>query len=244
MSNLLTSRRILRPFRPDQISGLFYWVDASDPSTMTLDGTGKISELRSKHGSQYSFTQGTQSLRPSLGGVAPNGKPTIKFTRSAQTRLDSTDIVTGGQAVPQMSMIFVTNWLLYGTLTADIQALIDNNHSVTGFVIQDRPDLNPKSLSGLGTLSATAPLDGTWKIYAATGMGRAPSTIYVNGTRDILAAPWTSTFKTGGVRIGGCIALNRFFNGELAELLWFHKALSHSEIALATEYLKSKWGIS
>lgn len=64
------SPRLLRPrdsFGPRNIAGLQLWLDASDSSTMTMNGT-TVSEWRSKAGT-IALTQSTASAQPTLTRV-------------------------------------------------------------------------------------------------------------------------------------------------------------------------------
>jgi hypothetical protein len=73
--------RLLRPtptgFDPRRIAGLEVWLDASDVSTVTLNG-GNVSEWRSKVGSR-TFTQSTAAAQPIYATAFRNGRNALQF---------------------------------------------------------------------------------------------------------------------------------------------------------------------
>lgn len=75
------SPRLLRPrasggFNPKSITGLQLWLDASDASTITLNGS-TVSEWRDKSGNARHVLQSTASLQPSYVTNGINGRPAV-----------------------------------------------------------------------------------------------------------------------------------------------------------------------
>jgi hypothetical protein len=71
------SPRLLRPrqasgFDPRTISGLGFWYDFSDTSSVTLDGNSLVQQLNDKSGNGRNLTQGTAANRPGIATV--NGR--------------------------------------------------------------------------------------------------------------------------------------------------------------------------
>jgi hypothetical protein len=70
------SPRLLRPratgFNPKSISGLGFWYDFSDTSSVTLDENSLIQQLNDKSGNGRNLTQGTAANRPGIATV--NGR--------------------------------------------------------------------------------------------------------------------------------------------------------------------------
>lgn len=79
--------KLLRPrasgFNPKSISGLSLWLDASDASTITLNGAN-VSEWRDKSGGSPNASQATAASQPAYTSAAINGRPAVDFnsTRS------------------------------------------------------------------------------------------------------------------------------------------------------------------
>jgi hypothetical protein len=65
-------------FSPASIPDLALWVDASDASTLTLDGSNNVSEWRDKSGNARHLTQGTALNRPSYVTGVLNGLPVVR----------------------------------------------------------------------------------------------------------------------------------------------------------------------
>jgi hypothetical protein len=77
------SPRLLRPsatgFNPKSIAGLSLWLDASDSSTITLNGSN-VSEWRDKSGyGSPSASQSTAASQPAYTASAINGRPGVSF---------------------------------------------------------------------------------------------------------------------------------------------------------------------
>lgn len=66
-------------FSPDHIAGLRLWLDASDISTITKDGSDNVSDWDSKTMTAYTATQSTGSLKPVYSATAAGGQPGITF---------------------------------------------------------------------------------------------------------------------------------------------------------------------
>ena len=76
------SPRLLRPrasgFSPKSIAGLSLWLDASDASTITLNGATAVSEWRDKSANKFAVSQATANNQPALSGTI-RGRPCIEF---------------------------------------------------------------------------------------------------------------------------------------------------------------------
>ena len=78
------SPRLLRPrenFTPRSIPGLQLWLDASDATTITLNGSN-VSEWRDKSGKGNHFTQATASQQPPFVSLSRNGRSAINLPNS------------------------------------------------------------------------------------------------------------------------------------------------------------------
>ena len=76
------NQKLLRPgasgFNPKSIAGLSLWLDASDSSTITLNGATAVSEWRDKSGNGYAVSQATANNQPALTGTI-RGRACIDF---------------------------------------------------------------------------------------------------------------------------------------------------------------------
>jgi len=77
MSHLLTNRRILRPaITPDRIDGLVQWLDASEVSSMTFNGSA-VSQWRDLTRNGRHYNQATGSFQPLWQADGINGRPAV-----------------------------------------------------------------------------------------------------------------------------------------------------------------------
>lgn len=93
--------RLLRPtgqFDPRRIAGLELWVDASDVSTITLNGSN-VSEWRDKSGNGVHATQTTFVNQPAFSATSWSGRPSVNFTRGSSHFLEFTPFVLTTQTV-------------------------------------------------------------------------------------------------------------------------------------------------
>lgn len=74
------SPRLLRPrasgFDPRSVASLFAWYDASDQSSVTLNGSN-VSQLNDKSGNGRNLTQATASLQPAYVSNGINGRSVL-----------------------------------------------------------------------------------------------------------------------------------------------------------------------
>jgi hypothetical protein len=95
--------RLLRPtagtgFDPRKIVGLEAWWDASDASTITLNGSN-VSEWRDKSGKGRHASQVTGANQPAYSPTSWSGRPSVNFTRSSSHFLSFTPFVLTTQTV-------------------------------------------------------------------------------------------------------------------------------------------------
>ena len=71
-------------FSPSELSNLSYWLDADDISTITKDGSNKVSAWNDKSGNAKHATMATASRQPTYVASDPvlNGKPSVKSSSS------------------------------------------------------------------------------------------------------------------------------------------------------------------
>jgi len=148
----------------------------------------------------------------------------VRFNRPEQ-------IVNGGA----ISISIWVKWITTGSSVSDIQILVDNFHSSTGFAIQDRPDLSKRlsfyiARNPYGLLSTGQIGDGSWKHVVCTN-DRVYSRLYVNGVLD------NYIVDSGGINqvnplmnIGSFQTGGRYLNGDVSNLSIYNRALSPSEI--------------
>ncbi len=72
--------------------GLIVWLDAADPATIERDPAGNVIAWKDKSGKTGSARQEKAQHRPHYVAGALNGKPALRFTEKAATRLELPDL--------------------------------------------------------------------------------------------------------------------------------------------------------
>lgn len=220
-------------FSPQTISGLALWLDASDASSITLDGSSNVSQWNDKSGNGRHVTQSTALNRP--GFTAGDG---LQYTSAGHTLTNATSLNwTGGDS------LFVA-FRCTGT---------------AGYAVTSGNDLFFQ-IGGWG-LSTTAL--GTWGRYAPLRTGSVPQPVssisQIQTTDRVFRAVFTgitsadckvigATTQTGTISsmpAGGAstIAVGSFprANMVLRECIAFDRTLTASEITQIETYLTGRW---
>jgi len=241
--------RLLRPkassgFRPDSISGLANWWDASDASTLTLNA-GAVQTWASKAGSRSAATQSTAGSRPVT--TTANGKTALLFDGAddgldftGTARTDETWIIAAAQTADQggTRQLISDNGNGYGIgIAKGGTRLVDtiwgaytdgvnrHRHTYSG---------NPSTPFGPGVVSVTR---------SAAGGGL----MFVDGTQRLSifgAASFTTSLSTTISRIGYISSTVFQFQGWIGEVLCYGRALTSAERNAVELYLGRKWGIA
>lgn len=227
-------------FTPKSLSGLTFWFDAADASTISI-ATG-VSQWNDKSNNKFNATQGTAGNQPTytIGGM--NGHNVLTFSNVSQTYL-----AFSGTMMPNTVAVVwkstVTPWSDYlGVLSArSVNAnVVPNGAYNSGFEGVSATT----NICGLGQTNVSAYIDGV-SVNAAnfdtylTGVNASPITsahtvIYT----DDLPTPGSMYY---GIGIDVYI-LTRCITGQIAEIIAYNRALSVGEIATLQRYLKAKWG--
>ena len=240
-------------FSPTSIPNLALWLDASDASTLTLDGSNNVSEWRDKSGAARHLTQGTALNRPSYVTGVLNGLPVVRpdgvndFLQSASQNAS----VWYGSGTQQTTWIYLVAYLSTGRFSLAVnpslgasssRMLLDRQPSgigtsdfqftagATGAQILSAPYLSPITAWAIETVRWTNGGTPTLRrtTTAATNTYSAPGTL-------------TGTMADGlVVNVGYSTIVPANFN--LAEWFIYSRELSDAEVAQIETYLLSKWG--
>ena len=239
--------RLLRPtasgFNPRQIAGLADWWDASDSSTVTLNGTTVSSWANKATGP--ALAQATPGAQPTYTTAGVNGRNVLTF--------DGGDVLTATAT--------------YSTLTTTVLAVVRENsavgncgifsfHASTGgdngnanaLLLETgsndqllrlernlpRADYLGSGLLPLSVVSARG--GGTGLLLRTDGVTRQDATGNTTGG--------TSTgILIGGRFLSGAVSASFRANMTLCEMLHYTAALSDSDIQRCEGYLAWKWGL-
>lgn len=244
-----------------------YWLDASDDSTLTIGGDGRVMAWRSKGGEPgIAFvpvpTPNATATGPLADGTM-NGKRVLVFGQDDFARLTATNTVAGG-ALPKLTQrtVFVVtkpdranmtvktvpNAGFFGQWNSDMgQRWGCNGWDMRGY--GDSTGALFDTMHGLrldGVLHPTA--EETWSALYQYRDGQ-PQIVTMIHDRDFdlrneygLYQP-RATFTPS---FGGYVDNEnekRNYNGEIAEAIAFTRVLSEREMCQVENYLAQKWGL-
>ena len=242
------------------------WLDASDGTTFTYSSGTVVSQWTDKSTNAYQFTNSSTSAQPSRSGTQ-NGKTTVIFDGSNDTLYESTksksifNYLHNGSGA---TVFFAKK--LTSTASAELAVLgtcTEAGGTQRGFFAGDHYPPTTSLYGGIGTgttgenaFNDTTYTNSTWEIRTyksdpnnATSGDKLPSFLnlgaQINSTSANLTTASTSN-ASGWLGIGAVNngSLTRYyFNGEIAEILFYPSVLSNGDKDSVVTYLKTKWGI-
>lgn len=236
------SPRLLRPlasgFNPRSIANLELWLDASDASTITVS-TG-VSVWADKSGNGRNATQATGGKQPAYTNTL-NGKNIVTFQGT-----DDTLQIAANAAFNSASQTLI---VIARQAAAADEIIWHKSSSVSanGLSIRYRTD-RLFVIYSENTAAVLQPLHTVFDPTAANvfSMTMEPSAqgIHINGVvrgTNTVSATYNdnTTVWLGSRRDAGT-----FLNGDIAEVLFFSRALSPSERSRIEKALGRKWGIT
>ena len=221
-------------FSPQDLPGLRLWLDAADPTSLTLSGSN-VTTWNDKSGNGRNGT-------PVNGLTYSAASNAVVFARASSQYMTLPD-----NTFPVGSSSFSIFFIFTPTSTSfEIQLLTASGGNIFGI---------RSGNSGTGTLqtfwSGNNDIETTnlWTanrrnlgsfLYQAGGT----RSLWNNGVQGVSDTPGSQTVITGGNRIGtlGGGAFNTF-DGQFHEVLVFESSLSGSERQQVEGYLARKWGL-
>jgi hypothetical protein len=224
-----------RPFSPNQISGLAFWFDASDPNTIVRSSGNAVRQWLDKSGRRNSATLANGTV--TTGSFSVNNLNTVSFASAAQMNLPNITFTSGNR-----SIFLVANIGASGNLYAFLAGGTAN--TTTLLYIDSVNYLNyAKALTQI--LAGTAPSVA----YNATALYSAKNVtngLNVNGTAITLNQVNTpSAFNTGSAQeYLGQGPANATAAINYAEFLLYDSDLAFPGQQQQVEgYLAWKWGL-
>lgn len=242
------SPRLLRPraaggFDPRAISGLALWLDASDSTTVTLNGSN-VSQWRDKSGNNRHAAQSTAANQPAWNTSPRNGRSTITWSNSS--------FMNGAMASATAYTVFAV--IRYQSTSAAFARFFTLGR--TGAADNVSPAHTPMlrfssgeqfNSFGTGAVAAvtfpynqfavlTSAHDGTTvsnRLNGGTAATASYSLTGTNFTRYAIGAFQDGTFDSFSTLVG-----------ETCEYVTYTRGLSLSEQETVWRYLGQKWGIT
>lgn len=225
-------------FAPTQIPGCQLWLDASDPTTVSLSGT-TVTQWRDKSGQGNTATPtGTISYTSKINNLTAMSYPGT-FNTYFKGSLTNT-----GTTLTAFS-VFVTNTSSYSvvrilSLAKDGANDFNNNLYVAAIQRQNANFVSYRNLVTLGLVAAT--LD-TPSLFTTQFTGSS-NTVYWNGSPGTTAASSGNFGYTNyevGTSYGEESAVN--LNGSVGEVVVYHASLTTAQRQQVEGYLAWKWGL-
>ena len=261
------NQKLLRPkasgFNPKSIAGLALWLDASDSSTITLNGA-TVSQWRDKSGNARDLSEATANNQPTMSTM--NGKSALSFDGVNDSLSTSSTLMAVG----------TNSFTLFQALECAFPGGVGTEgksfeHRITeGGVDDNQIAVNWSANQGVawlfGTLrtrvkslrtavaynadqrfdSVNVANPGIVTLTGAYAPAAATSTAWWKNT----ASPTSSGTSDGGNLLGiaiGCrnnATKSLFFGGKVAETLCYVGAVTETQRIAVQKYLGSKWGIT
>lgn len=231
-----------RPFSPYDVSGLSFWFDASDASslfstagrTQPTDLGQPVAYISSKTPFVSSAaTQSTLSSRGTLSSVPTNGLTSVSLNGTSSS-------FTSSLSTPSMS---VTNVVVcVPTSLSGVKPILGGGNGEAGRnnSMQIRAGAWAIGLSGVVSSGITARQETT-VICTTIDSPNQTATIVVNG---VSSGPLAAAFNTGieSSLYVGTSGFGEFFAGRFCEFMRYSRILSANEMLYIQRAMAAKWG--
>ena len=253
------------PFVPTDLTGLLGWFDASDSSTITLEGPAGVRRWENKtSGIEYNASQQVLADQPAVVSADLNGLDVVSFDGT------SDHLTMPFPVVSDWSCFLVGKFLTTGGPRGTYLAATGFDGSFGGpdLRIEQDGSVNPSGscLTAIGAaeVNTTAVLaDDTYGLLewhetlgapglVEVGVSGATESLYVGDTSN---DGWDSSRQLFGESPPLLAALGRrnsgingassfdYLEGSLAELVFYIRVLSSEERTGPRDYLRTKWGL-
>lgn len=231
-------------FHPTMIPGLGLWLDATETSFLTFNGS-TVSEIRDKSGNARHYSQGTTASQPTVSTI--NGRQCLASTatrimtgnaaaNATAQNAPGLTIVAVGKVGSNASadLVFFSNGISGGSARAAIRQTGGANGVLAGGRC-----LDANSFASVEHATSRVPAIHT----ACFDYSNSDLYLYLNGT---LAASSTS-FQTDGSSSNTASIQSAILGSAvdclLGELLIWPRALTSGERLAVERYLGRKWAI-
>jgi hypothetical protein len=233
--------RLLRPkasgFNPKSIAGLSLWLDAADASTVTIS-TG-VSVWADKSGNGRNASQATGGKQPAYSSTI-NGKNVVTFQGT-----DDTMQIGANAAFNATSQTIIIVARQNANANQALWYKADSNSAV-GVITRYRTAnvfWHYQKSDGTAETLAVANTNSNVNVFA-TVLEPANQSGFVNGTPVSTANVTTAYDNNSGPWLGSRRDVGEYLQGDIAEVLFWNRALTAAERDRVQKYLGKKWGIT
>jgi hypothetical protein len=215
--------------------GAALWYDADDAATITQSG-GVLTGWRDKSG--YG-RDAVASVGPQVVSGGLNGRTVLRFNGTSQF-IPITSVIDGRDytvlAVERRRSSRGSNYFIGGTTVGNTNLVLGYRADAVPTLTHWNSDLNGTT-SAFSTI-ATQPA----RLWTARWSSGARS-LQLNRATTASDAVMTGVPVWSAPTIGRVATLDRFFDGDIAEVLFFSRALTDSERATLGAALMRKWAL-
>jgi prepilin-type N-terminal cleavage/methylation domain-containing protein len=217
---------------PANLPGLALWLDASDASTVTLNG-GAVSEWRDKSGTNRHATQAAPAAQPSYVAGALNGRNVVRFLADG----DWVDLVTLSALGNDASVTTVTR-------STDPSYYVVLSAGVTTYGWTSDPAGCHQVWNAAGSpqmIHNGTTVSWTNRCVVAAAVGATPAIVVAN---DVAFETWTTAANFSGYSEFYPADPGWNFTGDAMELVMTSQLLSVSDRQKLEGYLAHRWGLA
>lgn len=240
-------------FDPRSIGGLSAWYDASDATTITLNGSA-VSQWNDKSGNGLHASQSTANNQPSYLTNDRNGLAVVSFDGTNDSLVTSS-FSNGYAAFTTFCVLSVTGigsggigLCVLWTRSTDRQrsvVIITSNAtppmSIRGHLLSSGvSDYNCAAFGSYGSyFYTTSRWDGTTSSRGTAFTGRVNGTAMANTETGGISS---SNVANTVLRIGNRSDGTRGLQGKIGEMILYSSPLSSADVSSVESYLSRKWG--
>ena len=215
-------------FNPAALTGLKFWMDPSDASTVTSSG-GRVSQVNDKSGSGHHVSQATAGERPAIGSATLNTQNVLTFDGNRS-------LVSAPLTLAQPVTMFAVARSADGG--APNRQIIGNTSSYCPVFYTAGGSW--RLYAGAEMVSGVA-VDSSW--HSLTGVVNTSSSEFrIDQTQVVTGNASTQEWNNESFWIGS--SEHGYFYGwigDIAEMIIYDRVLTNSEIGQVESYLDTKW---
>ena len=229
-------------FHPQKIPNLQLWLDAAYTSTITKDGSDKVSQWNDKSGNGYHATQGVGASQPTWVDFQQNNKAILTFDGGDDLLLPS-----GIYSIPngENTVIMIAKRSSEDA-TTDIALGMGVDGVTNKYFISYSPvsgQIDFRSSTGSGSTVNGGSTNTEFNIILGRRLGTNVA-LSVNGGVESTSSTGADTGTIDIARIGMSASGSLRLDGSIAEIMIFDRFLTPVEIDKIEKYLSNKWDIA
>jgi hypothetical protein len=243
-------RPLSRNFVPPDIHGCQLWVDPSDASVVTLNGTGKVTMIEDKSGSGNDVENASSTVTYTS---TLNGLPALQFPTGGGNNLLST-IRTITRNPVKRTYFFV---IKYGATSSDSEKRLIN-YGNRDYFRQHGGSSQNKTLDMIPSSTGTPGTDRASQIYTDATFSSMTAQTFFSGYTFVLCCVRDReyyTFSTNGVSVdfkgnpvgdtpsGLSYIIRSAQDSLVGDVIIYNAALTKSDLVRVEGYLMWKWGV-